>query len=212
MSSATANIKNQVSLKSEILVILMIFLISFQTLAQNKDTSKVSMTTADTSKIKKHSPRKAAIMSACIPGLGQVYNKKYWKIPIIYAGAAAITYFVNLNSKNYNTYRKAYAYRTDGDTSTVDNFVNRYGDGDLLILRDYYRRDLELTYIIGAAVYALNIIDAAVDAHLYKFDINNNLSMKVCPLFFASGNTSVKGLTLLFTFNNSKRSQRFFKY
>jgi len=169
------------------------------------DTSKVNL--IDTSTVKKHSPQKAMMMSACLPGLGQAYNRKYWKIPIIYIGAATITYFVTFNSKYYNEFKKAYLYRTDGDPTTIDAYANMYATDQLLTLKDYYRRDLELTFIIGGALYALNIIDAAVDAHLYKFDVGDNLSMKINPAFFSFCNHSATGITLSLTFNRNKKAQ-----
>jgi hypothetical protein len=82
-----------------------------------------------------------------------------------------------------------------------------YATDQLLTLKDYYRRDLELTFIIGGALYALNIIDAAVDAHLYKFDVGDNLSMKINPAFFSFCNHSATGITLSLTFNRNKKAQ-----
>ena len=100
----------------------------------------------------------------------------------------------------------------DGDSTTIDNYINKYSAEDLLTLKDYYRRDLELTYIIGACVYALNIIDAAVDAHLFKFDINDDLSMKINPVFFSSRNYSVTGLSFYFTFGKDRKTQSLYNH
>ena len=139
-------------------------------------------------------------MSACLPGLGQAYNKKYWKIPIIYTGIAAVSYLAILNFDSLKIYRDAFRYRTDGDPATIDNYVGRYSDDDLLQIKNIYRKNLELSIIVGAGIYALNIIDASVDAHLFKFDINDDLSMKVCPLFYAYHDHSVTGLSFSFKF------------
>jgi len=211
------NIIKRFNYENKLWFIIIIFF-SFQTFAQKADTVKTlvkpadtsKVNVADTNKIKKHSPKKAAIMSACLPGLGQVYNKKYWKVPIIYAGAAAIAYSVIFNTKYYKDYNKAYVGAMNGDTNNY--YAKLYSTVDLLTLRNYYRRDLELSYIVGFALYALNIIDASVDAHLYKFDITNDLSLNCSPAFFAYRNHAVTGLTFSFNFSNAKKKQLFFKY
>lgn len=130
---------------------------------------------------KYHSPRKAAILSAVLPGAGQVYNKKYWKLPIIYAGAAGLVYSFQFNQSHYLKYRNAYKYRIDGDASTVDNYVGIYSDDNLNTLQKYYHRYRDLTVIGFAALYALNVIDASVDAHLFTFDVSDDLSLRVQP-------------------------------
>ena len=142
------------------------------------DSSKTTVT------IKKgvhHSPKKAALLSAILPGAGQVYNKKYWKVPIIYAGAAGLAYSFQFNQSRYIKYRDAYKYRIDSDASTVDNYVGIYSDDNLNTLQKYYHRYRDLTVIGFVALYALNIIDASVDAHLFTFDVSDNLTMKVEP-------------------------------
>lgn len=128
-----------------------------------------------------HSPRKAVIMSACLPGLGQVYNKKYWKVPIIYAGLGGAVYGIIWNHEYYSDYRDAYVLRTDGDSTTIDNFDGFYTESNLLDLSSYYRRNMELSVVIFTFVYIINIIDAVVDAHLYDFDISDDLSMSLRP-------------------------------
>lgn len=89
----------------------------------------------DTVKEKVHSPKKAAIMSAVIPGLGQIYNRKYWKPPIIYAGAAAIYYFAHFNTKYYKEFRDAYIARVDDDSTTIDPYP-AYQSDDLLTIKN----------------------------------------------------------------------------
>ena len=156
----------------------------------------------DSLNINKHSPQKAALYSAVLPGLGQAYNQKYWKIPIIYAGAGVLTYVGIFNHKYYKQYKTAYIKRIDGDTTTIDNYVNKYTENDLLILKNYYRRNFELTIIISAAVYALNIIDATVDGYLFHFDISDDLSMHINPTMLKNHNTYTPGINL--TFNIGK--------
>jgi len=149
-----------------------------------------------------HSPRLATILSAVLPGLGQAYNKKYWKIPVVYAALGVTGYFYVENNKQYNDFRQAYKFRTDENPATTDPYVEKYTDDQLKMLRDYYRRNLELTVIVGAAIYALNIIDAAVDAHLFDFEVNDDLSLKIEPTFAVplGGNPQWGGLKLTLKF------------
>ena len=206
MQKSLANISNLFRITIKMLAVLVVLILfSFNILAQNSDTSTTRK--SDTGKVNKHSPRKAALMSACIPGLGQVYNKKYWKLPVIYIGAGIISYFAIVNSDSLRNYNNAYKLRMDGNPATIDKYVGKYSDDNLLQIKDFYRRNLELTVIFAFGLYALNIIDANVDAHLFEFDINDDLSMKVSPLFFASRNFSVTGLSFSLKFDKVKKRQ-----
>lgn len=130
-----------------------------------------------------HSPAKATWMSAALPGLGQYYNGKYWKIPIIYAGFSTFAFFVIQNKYEYNRYKEAYAISVElpeGETST-NPLVENYSKEDLLLQREYYQSNLEMSYILTAAFYILQIVDASVDAHLYDYDISDNLSIHMQP-------------------------------
>ena len=128
---------------------------------------------------KKHSPKKAARLSALLPGLGQAYNKKYWKIPVVYAALGTSTYFIINNNKEHKKYKKAYIARTDNDSTTVT--LLKYTTENIKLRRDYYRRNLELSIVATAGIYILNIVDATVDAHLFDFNVNENLSMRIEP-------------------------------
>jgi hypothetical protein len=151
---------------------------------------------------KVHSPKKASILSAVLPGTGQIYNKKYWKAPVIYAAFGTLGYFYVDNHKNYIHFKDSYKYRIDENPDTSDEYVGVYTDDNLKLLRDYYRRNTELTIIIGFAVYALNIIDAAVDAHLFGFNVSDDLSLKAEPAFSPSlqGNPGWSGIKLTLRF------------
>lgn len=149
--------------------------------------------------IKPHSPKKAAIMSAILPGLGQAYNHKYWKIPIIYAGMAGLGYVVKFNNDYYQRFRKAYVYRVDGDPLTVDAYEGEYTESNLNTLQEFYHRNRDLSIIGCAAFYVLNIIDATVDAHLYYFDVSDDLSLKINPSAFIAGNQQAMGIRLSLT-------------
>lgn len=136
----------------------------------------------DTIVVKRHSPGKAALYSAIVPGLGQIYNKKYWKIPIVYAGYGVLAYFIITNANYYMDYQCAYIEKVNGNTQgNYANLVNRYTEDQLMSAREYYRRNLEISILLSAVWYSLTILDAAVDAHLKTFDISTDLSMGVGP-------------------------------
>ena len=152
------------------------------------DTVVKETKTAKSAKIKKpHSPTKAAIMSACLPGLGQIYNRKWWKVPIVYAGLGGIGYMSYSNYSEYRSYLHAYEFKT-GDLPegvTLSEYeaglANRYAEGQLQTYKESYRRDFEFYTILTVAWYGLNILDACVDGHLYNYDIRDDLSFSVDP-------------------------------
>lgn len=140
-----------------------------------------------------HSPKKATIMSAALPGLGQIYNKKYWKVPIIYGGFAAAGYFLNDNLKQIDRYKTAFQAATDDDPTTEND--TGFSVPQLETLIDQYKTWRDLSYIAIGAIYILNIIDANVDAHLFYFDVSEDLSMNIQP-FVTISNIPTTGLTL----------------
>lgn len=166
--------------------ITFLFSTSSKSFAQLTDSiaKKDTLVKADTLKVKPgkyHSPKKAAILSAVLPGAGQVYNKKYWKLPIIYVGFAGLTYSFMANQARYVKYRDAYKYRIDNDSTTVDDYRGIYTDDYLVTLFQGYRRYRDLTVIGGVALYLLNVVDAAVDAHLFTFNVSDDLTLHVEP-------------------------------
>jgi hypothetical protein len=167
---------------------------SFDTANTNKlAASAVNLDSAKTADIRSHSAKKASIYSAVLPGLGQAYNKKYWKIPIVYAGFGVMTYLFSINNSRFNKYKTALIVRNDGDESTVDEFATQYPNQQALIeFKDYYRRNRDFSAIGFALFYVLNIVDANVDANLYYFDVSDDLTFQWSPAFipaatFASG-------------------------
>lgn len=126
-----------------------------------------------------HSPKKATIMSAALPGLGQIYNRKYWKVPIIYGGFAVAGYFLNDNLKNIEKYKELFIAETDGDPTTIN--TSNFTTADLTRIIDQYKQWRDLSYISFVVIYALNIIDANVDAHLFYFDVSEDISLNVVP-------------------------------
>ena len=159
--------------------------------------------TADTLALRTHTPTRAAVYSAILPGLGQAYNRKYWKIPIVYAGFGVITYFIISNTREYKTYKEAYNYVASGDTTFIDNdYVLKYDEQQLLDGKNYYRRNMELSYIIGGLWYILNIIDASVDAHFFDYDVSDDLSLRFDPVILRPRNEArmVSGVKVTLTF------------
>ena len=152
------------------------------------DTIVKETKTAKPEKSKKLTrPTKAAIMSACLPGLGQIYNRKWWKVPIVYAGLGGIGYLSYSNYSEYRSYLHAYEYKT-GDLPegvTLSEYetelANKYAAGQLQTYKESYRRDFEFYTILTVAWYGLNIVDACVDGHLYTYDISDDLSINVDP-------------------------------
>jgi len=129
-----------------------------------------------------HSPKKATIMSAALPGLGQVYNGRWWKVPIIYGGYAGLTYMAVSNHTDMVRYKEAYLLRVDDDPTTVDEFAGQYTDANLQQLKTASQRNRDLSFIIMGILYILNVIDANVDGHLKDFDVSDDLSLRVTPL------------------------------
>lgn len=152
-----------------------------------------------------HSPKKAALYSSLLPGLGQGYNHKYWKIPIIYAGLGSSAYMFVSNHNKYIDYRDAIEMRLDDDPTTIDPYIDLYSLDQLTYYKDYYRRNLEISVIVFVGVYLINILDAVVDAHLYGFSIDTDLS--IIPA--NNANTFVPTISLKYNFkinNNDKNS------
>jgi len=144
----------------------------------------------------KPNPNKAVLM-ALVPGLGQIYNRMYWKLPIVYGAALGCTYAITWNNRNYTDYRNAYIGIMSDDplkNNSWMDFAPSYLETDEEKLewgksykdnfkrqRDNFRRNRDLSIIISAGVYLLSVIDAYVDAQLFDFDISPDLSMRVEP-------------------------------
>ena len=141
-------------------------------------------------------PAKAAFYSAVLPGLGQAYNKKYWKIPIVYAAIGTGIYFYTDNNKQYKRVREAYKRRLAGFED--DEFQGRLTDDGLREAQKSFRRNKELSLLITFGLYALNIVDANVDAHLLQFNVDDNLSFKPHYTIDEFNNKGRVGLTMNF--------------
>ncbi len=165
-------------------------------------------------------PKQALWLSLVIPGAGQIYNKKYWKLPIIYGGFIGCTYALLWNQQMYKDYSQAYIDIMDDDPNTAsytkilplgysiegreEQFKNIFKHK-----KDFYRRYRDLSIFAFIGVYLISVIDAYVDAQLSTFDISKDLSMKVEPAVFqqkrAIGSTRAVGLQCSFTFKKHKQ-------
>ncbi|WP_143470804.1 DUF5683 domain-containing protein [Labilibaculum manganireducens] len=193
-----------------VIILGLIFLMLF---GKSNNAISQQLVEADTvaveSIVKVHSPHKATMYSVIFPGLGQAYNKKYWKIPILYAGIGVTVYAINWNTKNYKKYKSgfkdfsefydwkalseeeklvtekptadSYQKILENDWEETDSRTDTWFKTTLQNGKDSYKHDRDLSYIILVGVYVLNIVDAAVDAHFTNFNVNNDLTIKVEP-------------------------------
>jgi hypothetical protein len=148
-------------------------------------------------------PSKAAFYSAILPGLGQAYNKRYWKIPLVWGAIGTGIYFYVRNDKQFDRYRDAYKRRLAGfkdDEFYGDGITPFISDDGLIRAQEQFRRNKEVSLLITLGLYALNIIDANVDAHLLQFNVDKNLSLSPHYQYNELENTSDLGLTLNFKF------------
>lgn len=147
-------------------------------------------------------PAKAAFYSAVLPGLGQAYNGKYWKIPIAYVGLGIGIGIYLDNDKKYDRYRDAYKSRLAGfedDEFIVDGVVQVSTPG-LIRAQKAYQRNKEISLLVTAGIYILNIIDANVDAHLQQFNVSEDLSFKPAVNFDEFSGKTRYGMSLNFNF------------
>ncbi|MBK8806634.1 MAG: hypothetical protein IPO21_08310 [Bacteroidales bacterium] len=172
------------------------------TQAQETNDSLIQLSESDTvfadSAEKKHSPKLAAILSAVAPGAGQIYNRKFWKVPIVYVVFGVLGYGINYYSSNYHDFRHLYKMSTEHPDWVVVKDNQKYSNLDLKSQRDFYRKYKDLSILITAAWYFLTIIDANVDGHLYNFDMDDDLTFQISPSYQTE--TKSTGVSLSFRF------------
>lgn len=129
------------------------------------------------------SPRKATIRSALFPGLGQIYNKQYWKLPLVYAAVGITAGFYISNRATYREFKDAYYIRVadTGRISQIPAELAVYSTNSLKNNRDQFRKYSDLSIIAFFIAWGVNIVDATVTAHLKQFDVSDNLSLKINP-------------------------------
>lgn len=181
--------------------IALFFIISNHSFAQQNDSLRI-VQMKDSIHHKKavkkaiySTARKATIMSTCLPGLGQIYNKKYWKAPIIYAALGGLAYWGISNQVKYKYYSNNLRAEYDNDPNTVNETL--YNGSQLITQKKYYEKYRNIAILAGTLVYAINIIDANVDAHLKTFDISDDLSLKIKPYYNVNYDNNIQtGLTI----------------
>lgn len=201
-----------------LIAVLLILFCCANSAAQKKEkkstiTPPVNLVIEDSIKASKKlfnalAPAKAAFYSAILPGLGQAYNKKYWKIPIVYAALGTGIYFNITNNNEFNRYRDAFKSRLAGlenDEFYFDANGNkletpRVSDDGLIRAQRIFKKNKELSLLITIGLYALNIIDANVDAHLLQYNVDENLSLKPHYEFRDVNTANNVGLSLNYTF------------
>lgn len=125
-----------------------------------------------------YNPRKALLFAAVLPGLGQIYNKKYWKLPLVYGGFIGFGYGINFYQTGYKKYKnELFDILETGEPVSPSG----YDEATLRRIVDKYRRERDFFIILTAGMYLLQMIDAHVDAHLKEFDLNPNLQVSIQP-------------------------------
>ncbi|MBS1495710.1 MAG: hypothetical protein JSU03_12415 [Bacteroidetes bacterium] len=157
----------------------------------------------------KYNPNKAVIRSAIIPGWGQITNKKYWKVPIVYGALGTTTYLFLRNLKQYKDAKYAYELATDNDTSNDHLIIQPYytvkdQPERIRVFRNQVRQNVDYSVLFFIAFWGLNVADAAVDAHLKTFDVGNNLSFEIKPGYSPMANT--KGISIVMNIGRNKSS------
>lgn len=132
---------------------------------------------------KGHDPAKAALMAAILPGAGQIYNKKYWKLPIVYTGFAGLGALVTYSAVEFNGYNNALKLHFDNDSTTTGSYRGITNESQLKVRRKNFKEILDISAVSLAAWYLLQIVDATVDAHLIDFKVNDDISISLVPDF-----------------------------
>ena len=184
--------------------ILLILLISINFIGYSQETIslKVKDTIISPYYFNPLSPAKAAFYSAILPGLGQAYNKKYWKIPFFYGALGSGIYFYDANNKNYNRARTAYKQRINNKPDEFDGIGGNISLSDEALVRAQkgYKKDRDLSLLVTLGLYFLQIIEASTNAHLLQHNVDDNLSFS--PQIFQNSitNKSVVGASLNYNF------------
>ena len=155
---------------------------------------------------------RATTLSTICPGAGQIYNKSYWRVPIVIGGFATTIYCIDWNNRGYQRFKKAYRLRYDAEQNpslypngSPDEFGGRYASSFLKNLRNSYRRNRDLCIILTAGIYLLQVMDAHVDAHMRDYDISDDLSVDISPTVDYAyhpglGNVATMGMNFSFKF------------
>ena len=180
--------------------------------ASSSDTLKITKQVAasDTAKKKRGEAGKAALRSAIIPGWGQAYNKKYWKMPLVYGALTIPVLTYRYNKEWYDKTREAYQIRYHNDTVTVtpplptdgiDPRLQPLSTESIRLYRNSFRQGMDFSILAFIAIWGIQIVDAAVDGHLKSFNINDDLSLKIRP-YISPGKSN--GVSMVFMLRDNK--------
>ena len=160
----------------------MLLCMSLFAYSQDISSPKVSRVKAqDSLKVAKHSPT-VAMLYSIIPGGGQIYNRKYWKVPVIYGLLEVSGYFLYKYTSDMLLYKREFINRRDGHTDLLIPGLANSDDENILSMHQKALRNMEISLAATALIYTLNFIDAMVDAHLYYFDVSDDLSLLWSPM------------------------------
>jgi hypothetical protein len=169
-----------------------------------------SLTLPDTSSKKRSVASKAALRSAILPGLGQAYNKKYWKIPIVYGVIAIPVSLYSYNRKWYNLTRTAYTIRSSNDSASFNKIAPELvplSSEALRLYRNEFRKNMDFSILGILVAWGLNIVDATVDGHLRGFDISDEVSLKLAPKLSTGNASGQMGLSATLYFGKHKQNK-----
>lgn len=181
----------------------LIYLTIFQGFSQESSVLKIKDTVfKNTTNYNPLSPSKAAFYSAILPGLGQAYNKKYWKIPFVYAALGSGVYFYSSNNNNYNRARNAFKLRKNNKPDEFDGLDgNIFLSEDALIsAQETYKKDRDLSLLVTVGLYVLQVIEASANAHLLQHNVNNNLTINPKLIKNIANNKTIVGAQINFNF------------
>ncbi len=172
--------------------------------------TQTDTTQAATAKLlmKEHSPRKATIRSAILPGWGQAYNKKYWKIPLVYGALGTAAGFFVYNNREYIDSRDAYRNMLDGNPANDNLIKPKFSQRDPEAVRQYriaVRQYVDYSVLAFLLLWGLNVVDATVDGHLKAFEVSDNLSMQINPTYIPQTKQAAVGLVFNFSKKNTAR-------
>ncbi len=176
-------------------IIFMLTFFFYTSYAQDNDSVVKPIMTQE------HSPRKATILSAVLPGAGQIYNKKWWKVPIVYGAIGACLYMAINNNVQYVDHFAELVYRTNNNGNSNNPKFTLFSDAQLQEDIEFHQKWRDNFFIFTGVAYILNIVDANIDAHFYNFDVSPDLTLSVKPYNQLSfDNQFVSGVSLTLNF------------
>jgi hypothetical protein len=190
----------------------MLFAVHEKLYAQNaiSNTAEPIVQKADTSSKQRSVASKAALRSTILPGLGQVYNKKYWKVPIVYGIIAIPVSLYSYNRKWYNLTRNAYTIRSTNDSANFGKIAPELiplSSEALRLYRNEFRKNMDFSLLGILLAWGLNVVDATVDGHLRGFDISDEVSLKLSPKLSTGNASGQMGLSATFYFGKNKQNK-----